>query len=472
MPNSARPLYCDLPAFACESDSEWASDSPGRAIPTSRDLQTCKRTATTAEPRHVQATAPAPPPPITAPALVDENANHARTSYPASSSNDLANSSSASSASFAATSLTPNSTANASQRELDSEPREQRQHHDGDVAPDRAPLDGPRATSRRSTRQIRWMRSWSLRIASHNPATATKISVAMPRKERRSRGANNGELGDVGSAAAVFLPSSFLLFSPTLAVKWAFLALGGVTREPIAFEIVKIVGDVVDKWGPATEGIRILINDIHRSLPAALSSAAQQKRLGHRLACGGRLCAALVEGGVSPEATRSSHVPSSPQLVVAVSDKSKMVVPLQLRDVGPSAPRVRAGRCISRVVLSTVIVRAAMCTGFKIAGIVAGKWGIALERILIKDTIVSSSRGQHVSQHCRAERAAARLMQQAARAPQRCRSSDSKLQAMVKWSNTADAAVVSQFASGSGAGGLTFSACELGAGGDARPAVG
>ncbi|KAF7337240.1 hypothetical protein MSAN_02276500 [Mycena sanguinolenta] len=94
-----------------------------------------------------------------------------------------------------------------------------------------------------------------------------------------------------------------------------------------------------------------------------------------------------------------------------------------------------------------VIVPTATCTAFEVAEIVADEWDVAVERIFIKD-VYHPHPEVCASQHCRAERATARLMRQAARVPRRCRSSDSKQQVMAKSGNSADAAAVGRLASG------------------------
>ncbi|KAF7353230.1 hypothetical protein MSAN_01510800 [Mycena sanguinolenta] len=209
---------------------------------------------------------------------------------------------------------------------------------------------------------------------------------------------------------------------------------------------------------------------------APLSGAAQQKRLGHRLAR-----EAHVPGGVSPAATRSSHVPPPPlsscYLVLALifehsasSGNSRgMFVPMQLRDVvtqpaGLRRARARAGRgtfgaaCLCRALyilrgaVRCLIVRAAMCTSFEIVEIVADKWDVAIEGILVR-TIYHLHKVSASRRKSGCAPSAAGGTSPAAMQIQRLKA----LQAMAKEGNGADAAAVSQLASGSGsgAGGLT-----------------
>ncbi|KAF7334353.1 hypothetical protein MSAN_02380200 [Mycena sanguinolenta] len=87
---------------------------------------------------------------------------------------------------------------------------------------------------------------------------------------------------------------------------------------------------------------------------------------------------------------------------------------------GPSAPRVRAGRCISCVVQSPVIVSAAMCTAFEIAKILADRWDVAIassassSRIFIVFSPRSARLSERAVRSSLRARRSAQLMWQAA----------------------------------------------------------
>ncbi|KDQ64129.1 hypothetical protein JAAARDRAFT_43315 [Jaapia argillacea MUCL 33604] len=108
-------------------------------------------------------------------------------------------------------------------------------------------------------------------------------------------------------------------------------------REAIAFEIAEIVGDVADKWGVAIEGI--LIKDIIFSpeIAAALSSAAQQKRIGES-----KVIAARAEVDAARLMRQAADILASPAAMqirqlealqgMAKSASSKVIfVPMQLQ---------------------------------------------------------------------------------------------------------------------------------------------
>ncbi|KAF7334331.1 hypothetical protein MSAN_02377900 [Mycena sanguinolenta] len=195
------------------------------------------------------------------------------------------------------------------------------------------------------------------------------------------------------------------------------------TRANEPFDVTKRVHRVhaaTSRISVAIEGIPILINDIRRFLPGPERAASQLAS-----GLGGR-----VEG---PQRHASVHGGVYPAWCSPMSPCARHVHRVQTR-------RDRRGQ--------------------------------AIERILIKDIYLLLPE-VGTSQHCRGSVIASRLMRQAAQAPPRCRSSDSKLQSMAKSGNSADAAVVSQLASRSCWGGSTFDASVMqGDGDDARRAVG